>query len=713
MYKFFSLLFAIALCCQGVSAKVMSPDKAKKCVEAEMAAMHASEKPVKRMLGADVTKLVYTKTENGEASVYVFTSTQGGYFMVAANDAVPQRLLAYSENGRFDAKNIPANVALWLSRYSSEVAYAAEHENDEDYTANPMSATIQADMADMNEIGDDDEESGCEGEYDCIKPLVTSRWGQMAPYNALCPVVDGVQCPTGCVATAMAQVMNYYQYPQHGTGSVSFTNVGQKLTCDLENTFFNWSVLQNGDEGRISSSNIEASKAVSTLMYACGTSVGMSYRPTGSSSSIEKGMKALVKNFGYSKSISFVKREYYEDIDWEHMILDELVEGRPVIYAATSAVDGGHAFICDGYDCNGYFHINWGWGGAYEGYFLLSALDPKANNQGFQYNEAAVIGIRPDYDNAPVKTVLAFSGGMNIAEGFVDRSNENATITVNATNGIFNKSVDAVNITTGLKLIGRGGVTRYVASGDVRRLVSGQAFVNYQVKASDFPEIGQWVAVPAVQDENGNWSECLVTRSLETAYTVYCDSKSITLLPQSEDLSVPDDYMVELVRIKLTSAMNPGSRFNMSAKFKNRVNNVATEYYKPMLYMDEVLMAEGSPIYVEIGAKQTLSVEWGCEWNTTVAPGPYKIALVDAYGNLVGTPINAVMTAKMRTIVGIDEVEGDDNSQSIDHIAIYDLNGHLIQYLENDTDVVLQPGTYVKCFMQKNTLVRSQKIQIN
>ena len=219
-----------------------------------------------------------------------------------------------------------------------------------------------------------------------VDALVSTRWGQRSPYNALCPS----ECVTGCVATAMAQLMKFWEYPNRGTGSYSYyhSTYGQQ-SANFGVTTYDW---DNMPIKANSSSPEPVVNALSTLMYHCGVSVDMNYGPEASSASAMVVANALTSYFRYASSASFELQYDYSDEGWKSMLRGEFDAGRPVFYGGQSD-RGGHAFICDGYDNMGLFHFNWGWNGRDDGYFQIGALN---TYQGpFNVLNYSIVGIQP------------------------------------------------------------------------------------------------------------------------------------------------------------------------------------------------------------------------------------------------------------------------------------------------------------------------------
>lgn len=312
-------------------------------------------------------------------SVYLFTSDDGGYIVVSASDRSPA-LLGYGNVGVLPVSNMPPAMKWWLEGYARQI---------ECLESNNLTAIPKAKSADRKDI----------------PPMIKTKWGQYAPYNDKMPKIEGGAALTGCVATSMAQVMNYHKFPEKGVGTHSYEwpeNSGKIYSFDYDNSPFDWSnMLETYAAGSYSDRQAEA---VATLMRACAISVDMHYNVGESGSSNYSAHKALKEIFGYSESVECVDQCWHVD-DWEDIMYKEVSEGRPIIYGGIrmNGVNiSGHSFILDGYEDKpdgNYFHFNWGWEGSSDGYFLLNIdgdgenYDPSKNP--YNIAQEAVIGIEP------------------------------------------------------------------------------------------------------------------------------------------------------------------------------------------------------------------------------------------------------------------------------------------------------------------------------
>ena len=339
-------------------------------------------------LGTTVTECVTAaraqRAPGAALPYYVFNAAANrpGYVIVAGDDRVPA-VLAYSATGRFDSDAVPAAMQDMLDDYAEQMAAL-------DLSPAPSVHSAVARAA--------------------IAPMVTAHWGQGSPYNHLLPFENGARAVTGCVATAMAQVMHYYQWPAKSTKAIpAYTTSGGISMPELAVKSFDWNTMKTFyHQGDTTSA---AGNAVATLMLYCGQAVGMNFKSSTSSAATNKVPFALSTYFGYKASSQYVRRSSYTADDWEQLLYDELAAGRPVVYAGNKK-SAGHALVCDGCDNEGRFHINWGWNSQSDGYFVLNVLNPSAEgigaaagSYGYVYRQGMAIGIEPGTEaSTPVLT---------------------------------------------------------------------------------------------------------------------------------------------------------------------------------------------------------------------------------------------------------------------------------------------------------------------
>ncbi|MDO4510909.1 MAG: C10 family peptidase [Bacteroidales bacterium] len=333
------------------------------------------------MQGASM-QLAYTAVDAaGDAAYFVFNQgSDAGYVIVAGDDAVTP-VIGYAEAGSFKNDEIPDNMQWWLGEMQREIEYVKQHP-EQARKASLLSREVM--------------------------PLLTCYWNQSEPYNDQCPRLNSsTRCVTGCVATAMAQIMYYHKWPQRGSGSHSYTSRtnGFQLSANFSQSTYDWA---NMLDVYGSNSSSASRTAVAKLMSDVGISVDMDYDSSSGAYSTDVA-NALTTYFGYDKRATYHSRDTYGVAAWEKLIRDELDASRPVYYSGLASA-GGHAFVCDGYDKEGYFHFNWGWGGKSNGYFLLTMLNPQDQGigsfeGGYNSSQAIITHIMPDQGGTgPVPT---------------------------------------------------------------------------------------------------------------------------------------------------------------------------------------------------------------------------------------------------------------------------------------------------------------------
>ncbi len=389
--------------------------------------------------GAKSAQLTDLSKAAGFANLYIFNGEEG--FVVMAADDCVQPILGYSLTGKFVAENLPTNVSGWLQGYNDEIQYVI----DSKMKATAETAKLWKELTKGN--------SKVAKAAVVVTPLIQTKWNQNKYYNSLCPAVsDGPDghAYVGCVATAMAQVMKFHEYPSKGNGSHSYTWQEQTLGANFGTTTYDWANMNdyyeyyyddNGAIHRLSDPSSAEIQAIATLMYHCGVSVNMNYggNSTGGSAAATAYVANALKNyFNYSSTAQYKQKSGFTDADWIAMVKAELDAYRPLEYAGQDPNgSSGHAFVCDGYDDRDYFHFNWGWSGNYDGYFSLNNLNTGANNQSGQGNgvytrdQSAVFGIQPNYNNqyAPsnlVATLVQASGVRNVNLSWSAATNANS-----------------------------------------------------------------------------------------------------------------------------------------------------------------------------------------------------------------------------------------------------------------------------------------------
>jgi len=370
---------------------------------------------------AGTLTLVYTEhSSDGQAVYYVFNvSSAHGFVIVSAEDA-GYPIIGSSNTGQYVIPTTVNNVGFWMGRRKNEIISMRAN------NIQPTSDVSTTWNAYINNTPKNTHQA-----MSSVNPLLDSiTWDQSPHYNAYCPGGS----VTGCVATAMAQIMKYWKYPSVGLGSscyydevlYGYTENYGELCATFDTSHYAWSEMPN----KVTSANNEVAK----LMYDCGVAVDMDYSPTSSGAFVVSGpacaLQAYPKYFNYvSSTIKGYLQTSYSPTAWVNLIENELNHGRPVQYQGTDHTYGGHSWVCDGYNTSGYFHMNWGWSGDDDGYYSPTDLAP--NGSGYDFSDTlvgAIIGIEPP-------------GGLGIAQ---ISTNQTITVYPNPGSGVYNIALENV-----------------------------------------------------------------------------------------------------------------------------------------------------------------------------------------------------------------------------------------------------------------------------
>lgn len=389
MKKIYSLVFALIFSI-SLNAQSISPEQAE-----TVARNFYSERSNHLIIDKNATtefflvdKLI---ADNGKILGYIFNAESGkGFVIVSAfNNTIP--VLAYSLTKAFDkTREMPPSVEAILTDYKRQLILAST-------STGPVSAEIES-------LWEYYLTSKGTKDVDAAGPLLSTTWDQGCYYNADCPYdasTGSYYCyhvPTGCGATAQAQIMKYWSWPVNGLGSNSYNSSYGTLSANFASATYNWNSMPN----YLNTNNAE----VAEIMSHVGISVNMNYSPSGSSSYISDHRYSFVNNFNYKNTASIENRSSYSDAGWAALLKGQIDAGKPVFYTGFDANGtSGHAFVCDGYQGSGYstdyFHFNFGWGGYYDGYYSLNDISPGTGGTGggsgdYSYYNQIIKDIEPN-----------------------------------------------------------------------------------------------------------------------------------------------------------------------------------------------------------------------------------------------------------------------------------------------------------------------------
>lgn len=419
-------------------------------------------------------------TASRSDAYYVFNNDAGGFVIIAGDDAVTP-VLGYTSTGSFDAENLPDGLKDLLKSYERQIAALGDN-----YVANQTAVR-----------------TGFAGE----KLLNTAKWNQYAPFNKYTPG----NYVTGCVATAGAIVMKHHGYPAKGTGSHSYTWNGKTLTANFEHDY-DWASMPAQYDG----TNDAAFDGVARLMADLGVAVEMQYAQSGSAAYIGNLITALQTYFGYSKLSYLASIDDMEAEAWKEKLRGEIDANRPILYSASDASVGGHAFVIDGYRGES-FSVNWGWGGYCDGCYQIGALNPQSEGRptGDKYNigQTAVIGLQPSDGTEKISTM----GFMKVS-GQLQALNMNVTDVKKGQRGaIFSAPIGN---TGDRSFTGEVVVALMNAKGEMREIVTSKPFkltdfapgyfypaLSFSIESKVDAEPGDYLAIMAKEDGSEEYIE--------------------------------------------------------------------------------------------------------------------------------------------------------------------------------------------------------------
>lgn len=556
------------------------------------------------------------RSANTSNYFYIFNvGNEQGFVIVSGDDAV-KTILGYSDEGSFSGENMPENVQNWLNFYKCEIKYVMENGVSARQLSTEENMTI-------NSTGS-------------ISPLLGKiKWNQSTPFNNLCPVLpkSKKKTVTGCVATAMAQIMKYHKWPVTGTGSNSYeTDSFPKISADFSKTSYDWN---NMLDGYGSTSTARQDSAVALLMYHCGVSVNMDYNTAdngGSSAYDTDAGAALIQYFGYDSDIQSYNRENFTDTNWKNIVKSELDSLRPVLYGGSSDA-GGHEFVCDGYDSNGLFHINWGWGGFCNGYFELSVLEPYSGISGFNQQQSIITGIKKeDGINNSTYQLGIYNTGLTSSKQTLTNLSDSTALNY----GYINSGINTFVGKMGLGLYKDGTLQKVVTSFDIEMPCywgeTDHYFDSIPLSAIlSEPGLYQIYGIYQPKDST-SWSQLKGSFSLNNHLNLVISDNN----PTTATILMPKDAPA----LSLTQAIQQTGNvyYNRTANFSITVQNTGTEFFsnlgirlysKSDNYMSQFISFRN--ICIPAGETKTFTFAG----NITSRPGTYyAVAVYDSTNSL-------------------------------------------------------------------------------
>lgn len=509
------------------------------------------------LLGVTIDQKAMTKARKqgskgeitlSQESYYVFPNANSkGFTIVSGDDRLPE-IVGYSSQGSYDENNLPEGFISFMKAYQN--LYNKVNLGDAEALKNL--AEIKAWRNKKNASA---------ASTSAVAPLLGNiEWDQTSPYNNMCPRYDSVHvAATGCVATAMAQVMAYYKYPKQLKADIpGYVNRWNGIPMEIptitrEEGIYDWDNMLP-KYNKEANATQQQKDAVAKLMYHCGAAVQMNY---GSESAASVSASKLAKYFGYDADLMMdLNRATFTLDKWMQIIDTELAAGRPVLYGG-QASDGGHQFICDGIDGEGLYHINWGWSGSQNGYFDLSLLNPEkggtgsgSSTEGYNRLCSMTIGIAPDNGvvDAPLATVPDIKA-MNY--GFLEtttkdtRENPDEAFDFWLDYELGNQTYQAFSGYVALGILQKDGSYRIVSQKARINVdpIPGEGMisvVDVNFRVNEAFEVGTVTLCPLYSKDGENWTLCDVPSSFPSVMLKITKTKMDVTSPLTAQVTGPE-----------------------------------------------------------------------------------------------------------------------------------------------------------------------------
>lgn len=701
-------LLILPLCFMGVltgGARHMNPS------QAWQRAVMSNEATARRIPAAITPSPSLTINDPaGAGSVYLFNYDSAGEkrFVLLPSEDSALPVLAYGDGNFDESSNIPPAMQEWLEMYARQLSYAA---------ANKLPVYKSSETANKEEI----------------PPLLTCSWDQMYPYNLFTPAYNNTEnCATGCVATAIAQVMHYHKYPPKGVGNNSYTDIVQgeevTLSADFGNTEYEWSNML--DSYADDTATQTQKEAVARLMADVGVAVNMDYALYGINTSgvtTSEIYPRIVKYFGYSPSVTGDHKIYHTDQGWETKVYNNLKECGPLVYSGNNGTSG-HCFVCDGYK-EGMFHFNWGWSGAHNGYFSLSALTPGAGGTGagggqYSMDQFAIFGIRPPKAGDKPNVYIQARGSLSFSNPTYSIPST-MTVALNRSlhPGYFNLVPEESTIQFGLMFTDTCNGNYYVLTDTPKKLGYKYGIESFDVSISlgDIPP-GDYVMRPAArlaEEENeGAWCEIDMNISSIRAYNVtvynnYLFINSVATVEEGDkaSTSIPKVHQLKVTDASYSGKTETGAAGTLYASLTNNKIAYEGEIRLNLIDSNGEVSCIGSLPAVSVPANGEAEITIPCTMHSEA--GKYFLVLTDKEGThfyeqaveitkgetsieKIETNETALFRIWPNPASSYIHIEGIETGESVE---IYDLTGRRISTSVFEGAIIstenLTPGMYL------------------
>lgn len=576
--------------------------------------------------------VAYDRAMNNGQHLRIYNIQDGGFVMTQG-----QQILGYSDTGTFCQEDAPPALLDLLQALQDNSSIVTDE-------------ALQQESATS------------------FKPLLGDiAWNQDSPYNDLCPQYDmATKCPTGCVATAMAQLMYYHKWPEQGKGQHSYQPAimsGNTLEADFASTTYQWeAMLPNYASATIPAAGYtmeQCRSAVATLMLHCGIAVDMFYYSQ--SGAVDYDVPpALISYFQYDHSMAYRKREHYSTADWLQIIRNEIAEGRPVLAYGRSAT-GGHAYVFDGMDSQGFIHVNWGWGGMSNGFFRTSALTPASqgiggSDGGFNYSQSIITGIRPvDRVDRDEHVELTSTEGLVAGKTKIA---QNSAVNIRLSGKVTNHGWHESTFDYALLLLGEEGDTVSIIPGPASQALAkddtGYAPSFGAVNLGTLP-IGQYTLYPVCRVTGGK--DCWIR--IRDSYIGYVNRLDITATETELIFHQPNYFQLKATDLSLPKQIYSGVPALISTVVTNEGD---VEYHgevKAQLRQGSNIVGSTSNYIVDLLPGESTQLNFVDKF--AVPAGSYTLCLVDDDGVVISSRMETTVAPKpsMGQVVAADAITID------------------------------------------------------
>ncbi len=570
-------------------------------------------------------------------NVYCFNNSQGGFLITAGDDMMGASLLGYSDTGRIDPANLPPALMDMLEAFSTGYFESAP-------TRSAKSA---------------------------LPPILKSTWTQDLPYNNDCPQgPDGTRAYTGCAATAIAQVLNHFKYPDCGTGEGTATMGDTALRLDLSQYPIDWANILDDYSGNYSPTE---AAAVANLMHVTGMAINMEYGLSASAASVGDCVFGLTRHLKFDKSLRSLRRDFFTVSEWNNLVYEELAKDSPVVYFGFNGY-GGHAFVIDGYDgeAGDYFHVNWGWGGMSDGYFLLTNLSPTQQGiggsaDGYNKNQEAFFDMVPDHGTEFYQPVIGLYGSFGVKNASLLKSKNPvfcaATPGVNNYQGFYNVGVETTKGNLGVRMVNNEtGETTYAAASKVSSISVFGREQSFEIEAGAMPGEGEYTVTPAFLYE-GIWQDIPQDATARVRLTLTVTDKRFKFSSQAEAVVLT----VSGVSIDPQKDIINGEAVRLSATVSVEGGTFGGNLIPVLCTMDNTIVTHLSPRNVLLESGESAVLEWDEPFESSIAEGHYNFYIVKEDGfKIIFGPLE--MNVKDPSSVDLIHLSQDD-------VEIYNMSG--------------------------------------